>query len=213
MHDYPAQRLNSCSTSSFPLKIKIRRFFFKLLLDVRARRLYKHIINASKDCTSLLDLGCGDMILTEFMHHHSELKVTGIDTINSNLSHLPVLIYDGKEIPFPDKTFDASMVAYVLHHCNDIAAVLREMKRVTTRKIIVFEEIYRSGAARQILKMHDFGNRFLSTKMNIPCNFMKIEQWYDLFSIVGLKVEKCTRIYQYPIMNLTHQVMFELTVK
>jgi ubiquinone/menaquinone biosynthesis C-methylase UbiE len=184
-----------------------------MLLRIRARRLTRHIVDSTKNCTSLLDLGCGDMILTEFVHHNSEMNVTGIDTIDSNLSHLPVTLYDGNRIPFLDNTFDATMVAYVLHHCSDISAVLREIKRVTNRKILVFEEIYDHRVSRHILQMHDFGNWLLSSKMKIPCNFLRIEQWYDTFADLGLKVEKCTRIYQYPMLNLTHQVLFELTIQ
>jgi hypothetical protein len=66
--------------------------------------------------------------------------------------------------------------------------------------------------ARQLLKLHDCANRLLSTKMNIPCNFLRIGQWYELFGSLGLKIEKCTRIYQYPMLDVTHQVLFELTV-
>ena len=153
------------------------------------------------------------MILTEYLHHHSGMHITGIDTVDSNLSHLPVILYDGDRIPFADGEFDASMVAYVLHHCHDISAVLTEMKRVTTRKLIIFEEIYNHRIARCVLNTHDLGNRFLSSKMKIPCNFMKMEQWYHLFATLGLKVDKCTRIYQYPVFNLTHQVLFELSLR
>jgi len=152
------------------------------------------------------------MILTEFLHHHTELQVTGLDTVDSNLSRLPVTLYDGDRIPFDDRAFDATMVAYVLHHCGDISAVLREMKRVTARKLIVFEEVYAHDVSRRILHLHDFGNRLLSTKMNIPCNFMRTDQWYGLFATLGLSLEKCTRIYQYPVLNLTHQLLFELTI-
>jgi ubiquinone/menaquinone biosynthesis C-methylase UbiE len=180
---------------------------------MRARRLTRHIVASTKDCTSLLDFGCGDMILTEFVHHYSDIDVTGIDTIDSNLSRLPVTLYDGDRIPYSDKSFDATMVAYVLHHCSDISAVLGEIKRVTKRKILVFEEVYINNVSRHILQIHDFGNRFLSSKMNIPCNFLRIDQWYDTFANLGLKVEKCTRIYQYPMLNLTHQILFELTIE
>ena len=135
-----------------------------------------------------------------------------MDTIDTNLSRLPVVLYDGDKIPFSDKSFDATMVAYVLHHCADIPSVLREMKRVTSRKLIIFEEIYSRSLSRRLLHLHDFGNRFLSSKMNIPCNFMKIEQWLDQFAALGLRVDRCTRIHQYPILNLTHQVLFELTI-
>ena len=209
----PVQELKNDVSRGFPLKVKIRRFFFKLLLDARARRLSPHVMNSTKNCRSLLDPGCGDMIFTEFIHSTSGLKVNGVDMIDSNLSHLPVRLYNGDVLPFHDKTFDAAMVAYVLHHCHDIAAVLREMMRVTTRKLIVFEEVYKRSTSRCVLNLHDFGNRFLSSKMNIPYNFLRIEEWYELFGELGLNVVNCTRVYQYPVLNMTHQVLFELQIE
>jgi ubiquinone/menaquinone biosynthesis C-methylase UbiE len=152
------------------------------------------------------------MILTEYLQSNTRLSLTAVDTIDSNLSSLPVIIYNGDRLPFGDRSFDATMVAYVLHHCTDIKAVLKEIKRVSARKIIIMEEVYESGIAEKKLHLHDFGNRFLSTSMRIPCNFLKIEQWHALFADLGLHVVKCTRIYQYPMLNVTHQVLFELRV-
>jgi SAM-dependent methyltransferase len=191
----------------------VRRFFFKSLLDTRARRLAPHITGALEGCSSLLDLGCGDMILTEYLHANTGLTLTAVDTIDSNLSRLPVIIYDGDRLPFGDRSFDATMVAYVLHHCSDIRAVLSEIRRVSARKIIIMEEVYENGIAEKKLHLHDFGNRFLSTSMKIPCNFLKIGEWNQLFADLGLHVENCTRIYQYPMLNVTHQVLFELRVE
>lgn len=194
------------------LKKTVRRFFFKALLQHRAHRLTPRILNALSGCTTLLDLGCGDMILTESLHQQSDIQLTAVDTVDTNLSHLPVFLYNGNTIPFPDNTFDATMVAYVLHHCSDITAVLREIKRVTSKRIIIMEEVYKGRVAEKILHLHDSGNRFLSTKMKIPCNFMKIEQWHEAFVALNLTVRTSERIYQYPTMNVTHQVFFELDV-
>jgi SAM-dependent methyltransferase len=193
------------------LKKTVRLFFFKQLLKTRAGRLAPDIIRALGNCTSLLDLGCGDMILTEVLQRQSPVSITALDTVDSNLSGLPLILYNGGAIPFDNHTFDATMVAYVLHHCSNIPLVLQEIKRVTRKKIIILEEIYQGKLAEKILHLHDSGNRFLSTKMHIPCNFLKIEQWLEVFAELDLHVEKCTRIYQYPFLNLTHQLLFELT--
>ncbi|MBD3344400.1 MAG: methyltransferase domain-containing protein [Chitinivibrionales bacterium] len=197
---------------AFSLKKFFRRFLFKSLLQARARRLAPKIIDSLHECSSMLDLGCGDMILTEFLQHHSPLQVTAVDTVDTNLSSMPVILYDGNRIPFPENTFDATVVAYMLHHCNNIEAILHEIKRVTCRKIIVMEEVFESKFAEKVLHLHDNGNKFLSTKMKIPLNFMKIQQWHETFNALDLKVEQCTRIYQYPWVNITHQVLFELRV-
>lgn len=196
------------------LKKKIRRFFFKALLKTRAKRLRPRILDALGDtCTTVLDLGCGDMILTEYMQRTTKLSITALDTVDSNLSQMPLTIYDGDRIPFADRSFDATMVAYVLHHCTDIRAVLKEIKRVSSKRIIILEEIYSNTFAEKMLHLHDFGNRFLSTKMDIPCNFLKIEEWHTLFTELGLRVEKSSRIFQYPFFNMTKQILFELVVE
>jgi SAM-dependent methyltransferase len=190
----------------------MRRFFFKPLLTSRARRLSPLIFQTLGDCSSLLDLGCGDMILTEYLKQVSGMSITALDTVDSNLSRLPLQLYDGVKIPFHDKFFEATMVSFVLHHCTDIQSVLSEIKRVTSKKIIIMEEIFDSGIAKRVLHLHDFGNRFLSSKMHIPLNFLRIEEWHDEFEKIGLKLTNYSRIYQYPRFNLTHQVLFELSL-
>ncbi len=43
-----------------------------------------------------------------------------------------------EHLPFRDGTFDCSMGLLTLHHWSDIAAGLREMRRVTKNKIVLF---------------------------------------------------------------------------
>lgn len=192
------------------LKKDIRRFFFKALLKSRAKRLSPIILKALGNSTSLLDLGCGDMILTEHLNHHSKIAITALDTIDTNLSQLPLMLYTGTTIPYANGSFDATMVAFVLHHCTDIESILLEIKRVSSQRILILEEIYSGFYTKKLLQMHDFGNRFLSSKMHIPLNFLKIEEWHAIFERIGLKLVNSTRIYQYRMLNCTHQILFEL---
>jgi SAM-dependent methyltransferase len=195
------------------LKKTVRRLCFGSWLRMRARRLYPHIIKSVQDCTTIVDLGCGDTILTEFIDRTSEKKVLGVDTLDTNLTSIPVLIYDGQSLPFEDKSVDASIVIYVLHHCQDVNSVLTELKRVTRKKIIIIEEVYRSPFSRFLLHFHDtIGNRMLSSKMDIPLNFKTMESWREIFQKQDLDIKNSFRIKQYPLMNLTHQILFELKV-
>ncbi len=195
------------------LKRRLRRFLFKIVLEARAKRLTRHIMDSLEDCSNLIDLGCGDMILTECIDSMTDKEVLGVDTVNSNLTKLPLIIYDGSRLPFDDKSIDAALVAFVLHHCDDIQKMLSELKRVTKKKIIVLEEVYKNFVTQKILHCHDFGNRLLSSKMEIPLNFLTHDAWMKTFRELNLQVNKSFRIYQYPMMNLTHQIFFELGVQ
>jgi len=194
------------------LKRRLRRFLFKVVLQSRAKRLTRHIMDSLEDCSNLIDFGCGDMILTECIDSMTDKEVVGVDTVNSNLSKLPLILYDGNRLPFDDKSIDAALVAFVLHHCSDISKMLAELKRVTKKKIIVLEEVYKNFLTQKILHYHDFGNRLLSSKMEIPLNFLTHDAWIETFREQNLSVNKSFRIYQYPMMNLTHQIYFELGV-
>jgi SAM-dependent methyltransferase len=54
-----------------------------------------------------------------------------------------LVLYDGEHMPFRDGAFDASLAMYVLHHTPDPATVLAEMKRVSRKRVILVEELYR----------------------------------------------------------------------
>jgi ubiquinone/menaquinone biosynthesis C-methylase UbiE len=68
-----------------------------------------------------------------------------------------LVVYDGEHMPFEDRAFDASVAMYVLHHTKAPAAVLGEMKRVSRRRIVLVEELYRHLPGKVRLAMLDFG--------------------------------------------------------
>ena len=51
-------------------------------------------------------------------------------------------LYDGRHMPFETGAFEVSIAMYVLHHTPDFRVVLSEMKRVSTKRIILVEELY-----------------------------------------------------------------------
>lgn len=67
-----------------------------------------------------------------------------------------LVLYDGERMPFADGAFDASLAMYVLHHTPEPGAVLREMKRVSSRRIILVEELYRHLPGKLRLALLDY---------------------------------------------------------
>lgn len=53
------------------------------------------------------------------------------------LGRAPAVIGSSEAIPFDDGAFDASMAMVTIHHWKDIAAGLREMRRVTRGPIVI----------------------------------------------------------------------------
>jgi SAM-dependent methyltransferase len=67
-----------------------------------------------------------------------------------------LVVYDGDHMPFADGAFDTSIAMYVLHHTARPAGVLAEMKRVSRRRIILVEELYRHLAGKARLAALDY---------------------------------------------------------
>src|SRR5437899_933041 len=76
---------------------------------------------------SVLDVGCGDGFIGEkLMNRRPDAALTGIDTVKRRSAHIPVAEYDGKKIPYADRSYDIVMFVDVLHHTSDPAVLLRE---------------------------------------------------------------------------------------
>lgn len=58
------------------------------------------------------------------------------------------VVYDGVRLPFADRVFDTTLVLLTLHHCAAPAVVLDEAIRVTRRRLVVTESVYRIAAGR-----------------------------------------------------------------
>jgi 2-polyprenyl-3-methyl-5-hydroxy-6-metoxy-1,4-benzoquinol methylase len=95
---------------------------------------------------SILDVGCGEGVLTEQWARAIDGRVVGIDLDDPKLRaewqrrSLPNLEFRtglGDALPYADGEFEAVTAMEVLEHVPDPAAVLAEMARVASRWILV----------------------------------------------------------------------------
>lgn len=81
----------------------------------------------------ILELGAGDGWQASLLALQG-FAVTAVDVASSvsSATHIPVTIYDGRTLPFPDGSFDAVYSSNVLEHIEDFDRIQAELARVLT---------------------------------------------------------------------------------
>jgi len=148
---------------------------------------------------SILDIGCGDGTISKLIQDHNPLlNISGIDIMQRQDSLIPVELYDGKHIPYGDKSFDCCMFVDVLHHLNEQKEMLSECKRVSRRYILIKDHQYKTVVDFKLLKFMDqVGNKPYG--VGLTYNYLKEVEWEMIFKESGLKLlHKKTAIPIYP---------------
>lgn len=163
-----------------------RDFVFRLGKgrDVSTVNHFRHYLNPKE---KLLDVGsgtCNVALLLADMGY----ETTALDIVD--LSFTPRMhptLYNGKHMPFKDKSFDSALILTVLHHINgpEQETVLLEAKRVAKR-IIVIEDVYQN-------MLHKYVTFFLDSLMNFefighPHSNNNDAKWRAEFERLGLKI-------------------------
>ncbi len=115
-----------------------------------------------------------------------------LDVVDLNRTDLPLTLYDGHTIPFPDNHFDTTLVMMVLHHCDDPERVLVEAARVTRSRLIVTESVYRCRPGRWLLsRLDNLVNSLRSGgRMSRGLHFRTVPRWRETFARHGLHLHR-----------------------
>jgi ubiquinone/menaquinone biosynthesis C-methylase UbiE len=156
----------------------------------------------------VLDVGCGSGFIA---HHLSALlgaRVSGIDVRKGVDAPIDYAAFDGSRFPAPDDSFDAVLLCYVLHHAQDQAAFLREVRRVLRDGglVVVYEDIPEAALDAAACRVHDRAWRARTG----PCTFRLAHEWRALFESSGFEVVAERRLSRW--RNLTHTVARRLFV-
>lgn len=102
----------------------------------------------------VLDIGAGSCNIVEVLQDKG-FDATPLDLRNVSLvpSIQPVL-YDGRHIPFEDKSFDVALLVFILHHTSEPEAIIKEASRVA-RRLVVIEDIYRGPVHKRVTFFFD----------------------------------------------------------
>jgi SAM-dependent methyltransferase len=103
------------------------------------------------DCHSILEIGVGTGRVA-FPLVKSDFQVTGVDLSRRMMERASskgiknLVLAEGSQVPFKNKTFDATMMAHVFHILQDPVSVLHESARVS--RIGVFALVRKGGMGR-----------------------------------------------------------------
>ena len=151
-----------------------------------------------KKDSKILDLGCGSGIVGKTFQEFFQADLFGVDIKDRRLNNIPFGLIDGKNLPFPEKSFDVVLINYVLHHSRDPIALLKEAKRVAKDKIIIFEDLFEGFLPKLICKIHGGSfNKFFGNPTKT--SFKSEEEWKKIFKGLGLNIIFKKRINNFPV--------------
>ena len=179
------------------------------LSQIRSRRLPARLLPHVPEGGSVLDVGSGDgYIASRFLHEGGAASVQGVDVLLRQDPHIPTRAFDGERLPFDDGTFDLVTLIDVLHHCERPEKLVEEAGRVSRHRIVIKDHYWVSHLDRWILCFSDYvGNKPYG--VSLPYNFLRMEQWAELFDKLGLAVVSTQR-FHYAWYDRSKQVVFDV---
>lgn len=146
-----------------------------------------------------LDVGCGDgQISQAILQQRPDVSIEGLEVLLRGEPRIPVSQFDGRTLPFADKSFHVVMFVDVLHHTDDPAQLLREAARVASEFVVLKDHTADGALAFSTLRFLDWvGNA--RHGVALPYNYWKRSQWREELQKAGLSpVQWETSLHLYP---------------
>jgi SAM-dependent methyltransferase len=152
----------------------------------------------------LVDIGSGSGQLTVLLRAGGA-EVIPVDVVDWALTRgATPLLCAGERLPFAANSFDLALLASVLHHVEDSAALLREAKRVAP-VVVVVEDVYRNRPQRWLTLLADSVAN--ASFMGHPHGNRTVGAWLALFASLGLAA---AAVEERPFLGLFRQALFVL---
>jgi SAM-dependent methyltransferase len=165
----------------------------------RVRVLAAHFAELIPGGHSVLDVGCGDGLIDRFiLERRSDLRICGTDPLIRRGSHIPVVPFDGRRLPFTDRSWDTVLFCDVLHHAERPVELLREAVRVARHSILIKDHSVEGWLARPTLRLMDvMGNA--PYRVARTYNYFTPGQWQDAYRVTGIApIEVRRKLGLYP---------------
>jgi ubiquinone/menaquinone biosynthesis C-methylase UbiE len=182
------------------LKAYLReRPLFLSLIRTKEAELYNRYLPLKKP---VLDVGCGDGFFTKVTfakqrNNERYLIDIGLDVKNSRIEearklgiYKKLVIYDGKELPFPDNSFSTVISNCVLEHIDNLELTLEEISRVLKPSGLFITAVMAKPWEENL-----FGNKILGNyykkwmmKAQIHKNLFRKREWDGVFQKAGFKI-------------------------
>ena len=152
----------------------------------RSRVLASYFAELIPQGHAVLDVGCGDGLIDALVREQRpDLRISGVDVLVRPAALIPVTPFDGRRIPFADKSSDTVLLCDVLHHAEQPVSLLKEAARVARHSVVIKDHNVRGLLARPTLRFMDYiGNA--PQGVALPYNYLTESQWATAFRECGL---------------------------
>jgi SAM-dependent methyltransferase len=151
----------------------------------RVGTLARHLAPLLPKNGRVLDVGCGDGAVSQaILRLRPDLRFEGVEVMRRGKPEIKVSMYEGKTIPFADRSFDAVLFVDVLHHA-DPARLLGEGARVASQCVVIKDHIADGLLAVPTLRFMDWvGNARFGVAL--PYQYWTRAEWEEEFERLGL---------------------------
>ena len=173
-----------------------------LIFNRRVRVLVERLGALVPEGATLLDVGTGDgQIAKAIGAQQNGVTVTGIDIMERKTTHIPVTIFDGRNIPLEDNSVDVVSFVDVLHHTNDPQQLISEAARVARKAVIIKDHLSENKLDHMTLRLMDWvGNA--PHGVVLPYNYAPRRDWDKWFAAAGLQTDSFSTdvpLYPFPL--------------
>lgn len=122
-----------------------------------------------------LDFGSGDGYFASQLRDQAVVgAITPVDVVERAQNFVRPQLYDGKRLPFDDRSFDLTYSVDVIHHCPDPMAALVDLARCTRRWLLLKDHQQQGPIGNFTLAVLDeLGNR----RFGIPSPYLYQRGW------------------------------------
>lgn len=180
----------------------LMRAMHKPIYESRKAELVRRILPHLRAGDRVLDVGCGNGTLGEAIMRApgcpAGVVVEGLERVVRGGEPIKVHAYDGVVMPVGDGSYDAVIVADVLHHEPDPDRLLRECRRVSRRLVIVKDHQVAGPLAQQRISVMDWA---ANAPYGVPClyRYNTPAQWRELPGRLDMRaVDEATSMDLYP---------------
>jgi SAM-dependent methyltransferase len=154
----------------------------------RVQVLCSHLASMIPQGSKTLDVGCGDGLLAHLIaQSRPDVEMIGIDTLVRTKSHIQVLPFDGRVIPYDTASCDTVMFVDVLHHTDDPMILLREAARVARESIVIKDHLREGVLAGPTLRVMDWVSN-APHGVALTYNYWALQQWREAFDTLRLTI-------------------------
>jgi SAM-dependent methyltransferase len=160
----------------------------KFVFGRRVSVLSRHFAEVLPQNATVLDVGSGDgQLAVAIMRQRPDVRIEGVDVLVRPATAIPVRQFDGTELPFEDRCYDAVMLCDVIHHIIDPLPLLREVRRVAGSAVAIKDHYCESRLDFATLRFMDWvGNA--KHGVALPYNYWPRRQWLETFATLGLTI-------------------------